>query len=255
MANKPTILLVTGSFSPPPIYDLVVSRLKDVGFEVVVPHLPSIGRTKDKDPAPGLSDDVALIRSELTRLVSQQEKHVLIIGHSYGGVPATESIHGFSKAEREKEGRSGGVVRILYSAAVLPEIGETAAEFFGGKFADFVVIDDKHWAHLETEGAAKANFGTLPHEQGVKWASKFQEHSIVTFSTPLTNAGYKDVDVSYLVTEEDSVIPPDKQLRSVDRIEKESGRKVDVQRVKTGHSAYVLDPDAVANVISKAAGL
>jgi pimeloyl-ACP methyl ester carboxylesterase len=143
MATKPSIVLVGGSFATPAVYDLVVSRLKDSGFDVEVPQLPSIGRREGEPPT--LADDVAHVHSVLEHK-ADEGKDVLIIGHSYGGIPTTEAIQGLSKADREKQGKEGGVVRILYTTAVLPELGQTAAEFFGGGFADFVVIDvSKLW--------------------------------------------------------------------------------------------------------------
>lgn len=89
----------------------------------------------------------------------------------------------------------------------------------------------------------------------MKWAKKTKEHSVATFAEPLKYPGYKDVPVSYLIAEDDTVIAPEKQRQVIERIEKESGAKVDVHNVKTGHSGYILNPDEVTKVIVKVAEL
>lgn len=156
MVSKPSIVLVGGSFATPSLYDLVVSRLKESGFDVEVPQLPSIGRREGESPT--LADDVAHVRSVLERK-ADAGKDVLIIGHSYGGVPTTEAIQGLSKADRKKLGKEGGVVRVLYTTAVLPELGQTAAEFFTGGFADFVVIDVRKPQWVEPRAPTKLIVG------------------------------------------------------------------------------------------------
>jgi hypothetical protein len=48
---------------------------------------------------------------------------VVIIAHSYGGKPATESVKGLSKEARGQQGKQGGVVRLAYMTATAPEVG------------------------------------------------------------------------------------------------------------------------------------
>lgn len=47
------------------------------------------------------------------------------------GVPATESLKGITKKEREQQGKLGGVVRIAYLTALAPRLGETAFQVLG----------------------------------------------------------------------------------------------------------------------------
>lgn len=64
-------------------------------------------------------------------------------------------------------------------------------------------------------------------------------HSAASFGDALTYAGYNDVPVSYLVCEEDLVIPGGSQSRMIDLVEQESSRKVDVTRISAGHAPNV----------------
>lgn len=67
-------------------------------------------------------DDAALIASEVEKF-ADQGKDVVILAHSYGGVPMTESVKGLSKKERAAAGKKGGIVRLGYMTALVPEVG------------------------------------------------------------------------------------------------------------------------------------
>jgi hypothetical protein len=74
-------------------------------------------------------DDAALIAGEAGRLVGNEGKDVMLVAHSYGGIPATESIKGLSKRERQRDGKGpGGIVRIGYVTCLTPVVGESAAD-------------------------------------------------------------------------------------------------------------------------------
>ena len=50
--------------------------------------------------------------------------------HSGGSIPGSEALPHLSKAEREKEGKEGGVVRLVYIGILLPEAGVSMYETF-----------------------------------------------------------------------------------------------------------------------------
>lgn len=102
---------------------------------------------------------------------------------------------------------------------------------------------------LEPEGHAPKAFSDLSHEDGVYWTKKMSEHSALSFGSKLTYAGYKDVPVSYLFCEDDVVIPPELQQSIIDMIEEESGKEVDVHKVKAGRAPWISQPDTVVEVI------
>lgn len=98
-------------------------------------------------------------------------------------------------------------------------------------------------------------FSDIPHEEGELWAEKFGCHSSASFANELTYAGYKDVPVSYLLCEDDLVVPAKNQREEIALIEKESGNMVDVTSIKAGHCPNVSMPETVINWIALSAGL
>lgn len=72
-----------------------------------------------------MADDAAFIAKDTEKL-ADQGKDIILIPHSYGGTPTTESTKGLGKAEREAHGKKGGVIRIAYITALVPAVGQSA---------------------------------------------------------------------------------------------------------------------------------
>lgn len=117
----PSIVIVPGSFSGPEHYQALVPLL-DKDYEVIVGTLQSADREPPRKAAT-MHEDAAYFRGIIEALASQG-KDVIIIGHSYGGSVANESVQGVTKPEREARGLKGGVVKIVYLATRIREIGD-----------------------------------------------------------------------------------------------------------------------------------
>lgn len=128
--SKPYFLLVTGSFAPAHFYNDLVEQVKAWGYDIKAIHLATVGlgpgQGRDTPPAT-MYDDAALIAKEAEAL-ADAGREVIVVGHSYGGMPATESIKGLSVSERQKAGKKGGIVRLAYKTAAVTTPGHSAAE-------------------------------------------------------------------------------------------------------------------------------
>lgn len=76
-------------------------------------------------------EDAEFILSHLQRLIVEQGKDVILVAHSYGGLPSTEVLglakeKGLIKSDRQTQGESGGVVRVAYMTVLVPEKGGNA---------------------------------------------------------------------------------------------------------------------------------
>jgi len=72
-------------------------------------------------------DDASFVAKEVQVLVGEG-KNVILICHSYGGTPTSQSTKGLSRAERQAEGKEGGIVRLAYMTAVVPALGASAQD-------------------------------------------------------------------------------------------------------------------------------
>lgn len=134
-----TVVLVPGSFAPADIYTEFVEVLGRNGLETVVIDTPSVGRREGKGPAT-MTDDV----NEISKVVSpllDQGKEVILVAHSYGGIPTTQSLEKLSQKARSAEGKPGGVKKVVYLTAVILQAGSSNFELFGGKLPDFVSVN------------------------------------------------------------------------------------------------------------------
>ena len=68
-------------------------------------------------------------------------KEVLVALPSYGGVSGCQNIRGLERSKRKAEGRPGGVIHILFIAALLVEQGQRMVDALeGGKAASWAVF-------------------------------------------------------------------------------------------------------------------
>ena len=122
--DKQTVLIVPGGFTLPELYSDVITHVASEGYSVQALHLPSVGY---KTNVPGtMQDDAAFIASEVSKHANDG-KDVVLIAHSYGGLPATESTKGLSKVDRQRQGNSGGLVRLAYISCIILPVGESDA--------------------------------------------------------------------------------------------------------------------------------
>lgn len=138
--SKPTIVIVPGSFTSAAAYDILASILtKQYKYEVIVGTLQSTSRAPPEKAAT-LQEDAAYFRGVIEAL-SNQGKEVVVVGHSYGGTVATESVKKVTQSERQAQGKgSGGVVKVIYVASIVAQIGETAIQVMGGQLGPTIKI-------------------------------------------------------------------------------------------------------------------
>jgi pimeloyl-ACP methyl ester carboxylesterase len=136
--QKPTIVVVPGSFSTPIFYDAFVSQLSAHGYDVQVVNLPSV----DGETATDMTDDADAIQAVTTK-IADEGKDIVLVTHSYGGIPGTESAHGLAKKDREASGKEGGIVALLYVAALLVQPGKSLGSTLGEGTGvpDYVKVD------------------------------------------------------------------------------------------------------------------
>ncbi|KAI1458314.1 alpha/beta-hydrolase [Annulohypoxylon moriforme] len=257
--GRPSILLIPGSFGIPDFYNNIFKEIAAKGYEIKGLHLPSVA-LKDgaRGAPPTMYDDAAFIAKEVTTL-ADEGKDVMLIGHSYGGVPITQSTKGLTKGERQKQGKIGGIVRLSYMTALVPSLGSSPVDILNTLPEENRVqfgVDDKGWFNIsDIPTAARLTLSDYPDKAaGEAFVEAFQLHSSISFTNELTHAGYIDVPVSYLLCEEDLCIPAQVQKAGIKMIEKVTGNKVDVTYVKAGHCPSISAPEKVVDWIVHAAG-
>ncbi|KAI1624495.1 Alpha/beta hydrolase fold-1 [Exophiala viscosa] len=243
--SKPSILFIPGSYVLLPAYQHLLDAVSRAGYEIQGIHLPTIGlnsRQGRDGPAPSTYDDAAVIAQEAEKL-ADQGKDVVLMGHSYAGIPMSQSTKGLGKDERKAQGKLGGIVHLAYISCLVPAVGQSAGSLLSrcpDNKRPHVSIDENGWMLMEDPAATAGMIcQKLPPEEGEALVRDFAKHSAQSFGNELTHAGYKDIPVSYLFCEEDMAGPPDFQRDMIAMIEEVSGRKVDVTSIKADHCPHL----------------
>ena len=103
----------------------------------------------------------------------------------------------------------------------------------------------------DPDQVGKATFSDLPEAEAVALAKHMGVHSIPSYNTPLTYPGYRDVDVSYIVCDEDLVIPIQAQEKMIEFLKQDTGKPVDVHHIKASHAPQASQPELVIDIIQQ----
>lgn len=120
---KPVILLVPGAWHQGQSWRLVTELLQGQGYQVEPVTLPSAGGP----PSTTALDDAEYIQRTYLEGLIAQGREVIIVMHSYSGVPGTECVKGFARKDIAAQGKPGGVIALVYVAAFLIPAGQSLA--------------------------------------------------------------------------------------------------------------------------------
>lgn len=219
------VVLVHGGFVDGAGWLGVYKELRKDGFDVSIVQ----------NPTTSLADDVAA-----TKLVlDAQDKPVILVGHSYGGVVITEA------------GNHPKVARLVYIAAFVPDKGESVAKLIASPAPgaplppilpprDGFLFLDRAKFHESFAADVEADEAAFMADSQVPWG-------VNALGGEVTQPAWASKPSFSLVSTEDRMIPPDAQRF----MSKRAGAKVVEKR--GSHAIYVSQPKAVAELVSDAA--
>jgi pimeloyl-ACP methyl ester carboxylesterase len=219
------IVLVHGGFVDGSGWESVYAILKSKGFNVSIVQNPTIS----------LADDVVATN----RVIDVQDGPVVLAGHSYGGAVITEA------------GNNPKVERLAYIAAFALENGESVGALIKDPVpgapvppvmppkGGFLLLDPTKFADSFAADVEPGLAAFMGNSQ-VPWG-------LDALNGVVSNAAWKSKPSWYLVATDDKMIPPDAQRFMAKRTEAK------VIEAKGSHAIYVSQPQAVADLIAKAA--
>jgi pimeloyl-ACP methyl ester carboxylesterase len=227
--NKPRLLLVHGAWVGPWEFDPLVAVLTEQGWPVEAVSLPSVGSTS------GIAEDAAVI----TAAIDASAEPVVLVGHSYGGIPVTEA------------GAHPKVERLIYVTSFALDAGETAAGSMGGGLPEWWGIADGQvtMGRSREERVAMIAADLPPEAAPVaeQLADLFRPQSLRTLTEPVTRVAWREKPTTYIVTERDGVLPPAFQESLAARC------TTDIVRIPNGHAPFQEDPAGFADLLARIA--
>ncbi|KAI4600065.1 hypothetical protein KJ359_001166 [Pestalotiopsis sp. 9143b] len=167
-AAKPTIVLIQGAFQLPDVYYKLADALRDYGYPIVQPPLPSLtGHDEPDFILKSLEDDARVVRSEIRKLVDEGKQV-------------------FVKIERAPW-------KLIMSK------GQSVLNTYGVPPNHTVEPDGR----FIVENTAEILYHDLPDDEAKDWASKTLHQAPKALDFPLTNEAYRNVPTSYMICERD----------------------------------------------------
>ncbi|KAL2826800.1 alpha/beta-hydrolase [Aspergillus cavernicola] len=240
MTPKPTLIFAPGAWYPPTAFNPVIALLNTHGYTSHTVAFPSI---QQATTVTDLSDDIAAVRALIEPEV-QAGRDVVLIVHSWAGLPVNSALEGL---EKSKSSGGGGVVKIIFISAFLPEIGQSLVAAFGGEPAEWYVMDNKTKT-VSPSTPYELFFHDVP--DGHDWAATLRPHAWASNITPATGAAYLSIPSSYLYCEEDRAIPLFVQELMVEKA-RGMGAVISTETVGTGHTPWLVDGEFVAGFIRR----
>ncbi|HEY0936572.1 MAG TPA: alpha/beta hydrolase [Trebonia sp.] len=230
MADSPAILLVHGAWHSSACWDKVRAILEARGRTVYTVDLPTVHAAGKA--ALGLYDDARAVRAA----VETAGRPVVVVGHSYGGVPVTQGAAGLP-----------GVVHLVYIAAFVLDQGESLLSGVGGVQPSWWNVQgDLATAGVPGQSPEWLFYNDLTADAARAAAGQLRSQAVRPFRDPVTAVAWRTVPSTYLVTEHDNVFPLEAQLGLAAR----AGSTV--RRTGTGHSPFLSRPQETADVIAAA---
>jgi pimeloyl-ACP methyl ester carboxylesterase len=219
------VVLVHGGFVDGSGWESVYRILKDDGYDVSVVQ----------NPTKSLADDVAVTKA----VIDAQDKPVILVGHSYGGVVITEA------------GNDPRVVGLVYIAAFAPDAGESVATLIAnpapGAPVPPILPPQNGFLALDKAKFSASFAADVDPNKAAFMADAQTPWGLEALNGKISKPAWKTKPSWYLVAIDDRMIPPDAQ-----RLMSKRAGSVVVE-VKGSHAVYVSQPQAVARLIETSA--
>ncbi|VUC27296.1 unnamed protein product [Clonostachys rosea] len=242
-SSLPALVFVPGEWHGPEMFDEVRANLNERGYVTEAAALATFGAT---DPNVGLAEDVASVRSIIGRLI-EEGKDVVVVAHSYGGVPSSCAVEGLGVTDLKAQSKNGGVIMIVYVSSFAIESGASVLETVGGTHlpwwnvqGEFVTPSDP--ASIFYDGVEPSK--TEKHIQAIRQMplKAFKDNS--TF-TPWEN----DIEVGYIYAEENQAVSLDIQIDLSSQLPASSF----TESLSSGHMPFLSMPETLSDTIDQAA--
>ena len=218
MSEQPTVVLVHGAWHGAWCWDAVADRLGGDGLAVVAVDLPSVVSGGD------LYDDA--VRAVLDATPGDTAG----AGHSSGGSVSPAAAAG-----------ADGVRHLVYLTAFMLDEGQSLADIAGRNPPDWQ-IPAPDGKTLTVDGPQQVFYNTCSPEVADAAAARLRPQTIASFVEPVRKVAWRDVPSTYVICDQDHVIPVAAQ-------EAMSAHAGATHHLDSDHSPFLTDPDAVADLI------
>jgi len=271
---KPAFVLLHGAWHSPRCWNRLLPLLEEAGSSVIAPQLPSSGSIIP--PTPDWSKDVETIRETVSQLVEHEERHVVVVLHSFSGMTGGTALEGLDRQSRAARGLKGGVIRLVYIVAFLvPEgfrhsapgtrdnmIPEMKTDFevsfpvepylfallcstdFTTNQAGIITVADRDVKEMFYQDVEDENVLA-------ELSQDLRPQSLASFWSTTTHAAWRHIPTTYVLCTKDrpTTVVAARYLIETAKASP-GGHKIDsVIEVEAGHSPFISKPEWTAEML------
>ena len=221
----PSLLLVPGAWHKPEHLQLLIDDLP--GIDVHTVALTSCG--DDPKALGDMYSDAAAIRGAVEAIGGP----VVVVAHSYGGVPTTEAL-----------ADAPNVKSIVYLAAFQLDAGDSLLSSAGGDPALWWEFHQQEGVgdFLTVASPVDVFYGDVDRSIAEKAAAALGYQSYAATTQKLTAVAWQTIPSTYIICEADGAIPPFVQELFAKRADR-------TLRLNSSHSPFLSQPSALAALI------
>jgi pimeloyl-ACP methyl ester carboxylesterase len=217
-------VLVHGAWHGSWCWEKLIPELSAKRWNVLTVDLPSASAGGDGHA--GMYDDAGAIRECVERV----DGPVVVVAHSYGGMPATEAA-----------ATAANVSHLIYLSAFQVDEGESLASTVRAHGGSLPAADNER---MQPPGNAIGRFyGGAAKADADGALARLVPQTVRSFDERLTSAAWKTIPSVFVVCEQDQMIPAAMQ-------DSMATRATTVHRLDSDHSPFLSMPASLAQVIS-----
>jgi pimeloyl-ACP methyl ester carboxylesterase len=225
MAVAKNVVLVHGGFVDGSGWQRVYHLLRRDDYNVTIVQNPTLSLEGDADVT--------------RRVLERQNGPTVLVGHSYGGAVISEA------------GTHPAVSSLVYITAFAPDKGESVNTLIAdpppGAPVPPILPPQDGFLFLDKDKFAASFAGDLPLEEAQFMADSQVPWGVDALAGAVSDPAWRSKPSWYLVATDDRMIPPPAQRAMAERA------GATVTEARGSHSIYLSRPEAVADLIRKAA--
>ncbi|KAF2160612.1 hypothetical protein M409DRAFT_59865 [Zasmidium cellare ATCC 36951] len=235
--HPPTTLIIShGAFQTQYHYQPFITALQHhtptIFHRVLVPQQSSSGHSP---PPNSFESDVELLH-ETVRNELLDGRDVLLVCHSYGGIPGCEALADLPEKALDGRIRLGRVLGIVFVSAFVAEAGQSLVTSKMGGRAEWVKTEGPLSTVLSP---SRTLFSSLPPTASVPYITHIVPQSSTSFITPTKHETWKDHPCVYIRCLEDRAMRVEEQDFFLQRLKNRCGvGNVRVRDLKSDHVPF-----------------
>ncbi|KAJ5698357.1 hypothetical protein N7462_000362 [Penicillium macrosclerotiorum] len=235
--KKPIFVFVPGAWHTADTFDGIRDLLTARGFESEAVTIPSVG---SNDPKTGLYADTGYTRGIIHELVSNG-RQVVVVNHSYGGLVGAGAVEGLGYAQRAKTGQPGGVIMVVWMAAVVAPKGKSVIDMLGGNWLPWMLLKSPDDGYCYSSEQEHVFYHDMTPEEQQKAISKLKPHPVSSLLEPVLYEPWHDMPSFFLYFDKDQALPLQVQESFAQTLGNPAAFHTD-----GSHSAFLSMPEQVA---------